>query len=89
MIKIDNSELSIYEVENLHKDLLKELESGEMIIDLANVNKIDMSVIQLFISAKKSALESSISFAITNVNEELSNIFKSAGCLSLLGEKNV
>ena len=55
---------------------------------MSSVNKVDMSVIQLFISTKKSCLESSKKFQLTNVNEEVSKIFQSAGCASLLGAEN-
>ena len=84
MLNIDKDELTIYEVESLHKDLLDVFKNGDVIVDMGVVNKIDMSVIQLFISTKKSCLESSKNFQLTNVNEEVSKIFQSAGCLSLI-----
>jgi len=87
MIEIDKSELSIYEVESLHKDLLAEFKNGDIIIDMSNTNKIDMSIIQLFISAKKSSIETSKKFELKNLNQEVSKIFQSAGCESLLGVK--
>jgi len=87
-MKIDKNELNIYEVESLHKDLLDEFKKGDLFIDMSNVNKIDMSVIQLFISAKKSCFESSKTFQLTNINQEVSKIFKNAGCESLLGAEN-
>lgn len=82
---MDKSELSIYEVELLHKNLLEEFKKGDLTIDMSSVNKIDMSIIQLLISSKKSSIEASKSFEIVNVNEELSKIFLDAGCKSLLG----
>ena len=85
MINIDKDELTIYEVESLHKDLLDEFKKDDVVIDMGSVNKVDISVIQLFISTKKSCLESSKGFKLTNVNDEVSKIFKSAGCNSLLG----
>ncbi len=88
MIKIDKNELTIYEVESLYKDLLQELKNDDIIVDMSNVNKVDMSVIQLFISAKKSCFESSKNFQLTNVAEEVLKIFQSAGCKSLLGNEN-
>jgi len=88
MIKTDKDELSIYEVESLHKDLLTELQNGNIIVDMSATNKVDMSVIQLFISSKRSCMEDSKTFELTNVNEELSKIFQNSGCESLLGVSN-
>jgi len=85
MIKIDKNELNIYEVEPLHKKLLDEFKNDEIIVDIENVNKIDMSVIQLFISMKKSCLESSKTFKIISVTSEVLTTFKNAGCEFLLG----
>lgn len=87
-MKIDTNELTIYEVESLHKDLLEEFDKGNLIIDMTSVNKVDMSVIQLFLSTKKSCLESSKVFQLTNVNQEVSKIFQNSGCESLLGVEN-
>ncbi|MDF1874208.1 STAS domain-containing protein [Sulfurimonas sp. SAG-AH-194-I05] len=82
---IDKNELSIYDVEELRKELLTQLTSGEIKIDISHIEKVDMSVIQLFIAAKKSCIESSILFQLSNASEELHAIFEHAGCLSLLG----
>ena len=85
MMKFDTNELTIYEVESLHKDLLLEFEKGDLLLDISTVNKIDMSVIQLFLSAKKSCLESSKTFQIIGANSEVTKIFQESGCQSLLG----
>jgi len=84
-MKFDTSELTIYEVELLYKNLLIEFEKGDLLLDVSTVNKIDMSVIQLFLSAKKSCLESSKSFQIIGANNEVKKIFQESGCYSLLG----
>lgn len=84
MMKIEKDELSIYEVENLHKELLKEFEKGDVVLDMANVNKVDMSIIQLFLSIQKSSLKSSNSFELSNVKQEVKQILQNAGCAHLL-----
>jgi len=61
-MKIEKDELTIYEVENFHNALLDEFTKGDVIVDITNVNKVDMSVIQLLLSAKKSCTESSKAF---------------------------
>ena len=84
-MKFDTDELTIYEVESLHKSLLQEFKKGDIFIDISSVNKVDMSVIQLFLSAKKSCAESSKSFEIKGANSEVKKLFSDAGCTSLLG----
>ncbi len=83
-MKFDEDELNIYNVESLHKSLLEASAKDELVLDMQNVNKIDMSVIQLFISAQKSANNNSKRFLLQNVNEELSQIFKDSACEFLL-----
>ncbi|ADN09030.1 STAS domain-containing protein [Sulfurimonas autotrophica] len=85
-MKFNNNELNIYEVESLHKSLLEEFAKGDLLLDMQNVNRVDMSVIQLFISAQKTAGESSKKFALQNVNEELAQIIKNSACDFLLEE---
>ena len=85
-MNIEKDELNIYEVEALHQELLDEFKSDSIIIDMQKVNKIDMSVIQLFISAQKSSQESSKQFELKNVSGEISDILKNCACDFLLGE---
>ena len=85
-MKIEKDELTIYEVENFHNELLDEFSKGDVIVDIASVNKVDMSVIQLLLSAKKSCIESSKTFQIIGANSEVTKIFQESGCYSLLGE---
>jgi len=84
-MKTERDELTIYEVEALHKGLLSEFEKGDMSIDITSLNKLDMSVIQLFISAEKSCKEAGKKFQIIGANSEVSKIFHDSGCQSLLG----
>lgn len=85
-MKFDENELNIYEVESLHRLLLEEFKNGDLLLDMQNVNRVDMSVIQLFISAQKTARESSKKFSLINVNEELAQIIKNSACDFLLEE---
>jgi len=88
MLKIQKDELTIYEVEALHKELIDESKNGDIVVDMSVVNTIDMSVIQLFLSANKSCLESSKTFKLINVNEELRKIFHNAKCEAVLGNED-
>jgi len=85
-MKFEQNELTIYEVESLHTSLLKEFANGDLLLDMQNVNRMDMSVIQLLISAQKTAQEHSKKFALQNVNEELAQIIKNSACDFLLEE---
>ena len=84
-MKVEQDELTIYEVEGFHKELLAEFDKGDLTIDMSNLNKIDMSIIQLLLSAKKSSQESSKAFEIVGVNSELRKIFQESGTEALLG----
>ena len=85
---IEEEELNIYEVESLHKKILKDFDSDAVLIDMKNVSKIDMSVIQLLVSTKKSCLSSSKKFELQNVNSEVLEIINSSACNLLAGGNN-
>ncbi len=85
---IEKDELTIYDVEALHKELITEFDKGAVLVDMANVHKIDMSVIQLFVSAQKSSYEASKSFELKNIGQEVSDILKQTACEFLLGGNN-
>lgn len=82
---IEKDELTIYEVESLYQELLREFEGDLVSIDMKNVNKIDMSIIQLFVSTQKSCKESSKRFELKNLNQEVSDILKKSACEFLTG----
>jgi len=84
-MKIEKDELTIYEIEAFHKELLNEFEKGDISIEISSLNKIDMSVIQLLLSAKKSCQEASKAFQIIGTNSEVQKIFQESGCQTLLG----
>lgn len=81
---IDKDELNIYEVESLYQKLLKELDGNSIVIDMTKVNKIDMNIIQLFISVRITAKEHSKHFELKNVNTEVSDILKKCACSFLM-----
>ncbi len=88
-MKIDKNELNIYDVESLHQQMIAELKEIAIIIDFTNVNKVDASVIQLLLSTYKSAKGLSKEFKLTNVSDEVLDIFRSYFCDTLLlGSKN-
>ena len=84
MMQIEKSELNIYDVEVLHKQLLEELKKDSLTIDMQNVNKVDATIIQLFISTQKSLKKDSKNFKIINLNSELLEILKGYFCNTLI-----
>ena len=55
MIAVEKEQLTIYEVEEFYKKVLRKYQDSEKIeIDLSRVKKIDLSFIQLLLSSKKS-----------------------------------
>jgi len=85
-MKITTENFTIYEVELLHDEFIKELKSqNKVVIDLENIKKIDMPAIQLLLSLKKSCSQQEKTFELKNIPE---NIFKSlqiSGCDTALG----
>jgi anti-anti-sigma regulatory factor len=75
-MRMSKSELNLYDAESLYTEILQELGSGDLHINMQGVNTIDMSIIQLLISAQKSCLSQNKAFVLENVNAELSNIFE-------------
>ena len=82
--------LTIYEVEDLHKKLLKYLNKadGELVLDLSLIQKIDMTAIQILLSTQKSCQEKSLTFSLINLSDELKQTLKSCGCDVILGVSN-
>jgi len=86
-MQIEKSELNIYDVEDLQKQLLNELKKDSITIDMKNVQKIDATIVQLFISTQKTLKESSKDFKLTNLNDELIEILKGYFCITLIEEQ--
>ena len=89
-MKISFKELSIYEVEEFHKEILKALElSGEILeLDFENIVKIDLCNIQLLISVKKYCDKQSMKLIILNINsKKVKQIFKMFNLYQIMGIK--
>jgi anti-anti-sigma factor len=88
-MRINSDKFTIYEVEELHKEFISELKSGEAIeVDIEGVKKIDMPAIQLLISTLKSCEVDSTPFSISNISDEVKETLKISGCDTLLGVNN-
>lgn len=70
-MKIIFDELCIQEVDSFYKILIEELsalQGNPLILDFTNVEKIDMSAIQVLISLKKHCVSSNIDLIYLNMN---------------------
>ena len=86
---LNSEKFTIYEVEELYKEFVSELKSGEAIeVDLDGVKKIDMPAIQLLISTLKSCEADSTPFSLSNISNEVKESLKISGCNALLGVEN-
>ena len=67
-MKISYTELTIYEIENLQKKIVKEMAKAKtsFTLNFANVEKIDLSTIQLLLSLKKECESKNIKLKLTN-----------------------
>ena len=87
-MKIQNSELNIYEIESFHQKILKEIQTAKrsFTLNFDNVEKIDLSNIQLIISVKKYCDENNIKLNISNIKtKQIKNMFKMFDLHKLLG----
>ena len=77
MVVVENEQLTIYEIEKFYKKILQEFRENEAVeIDLSKVKKVDLSLIQLLLSLKKS--EKKVSLKLSN---EVKDILKEFGVL--------
>lgn len=84
-MKLKSSSFTLYEVEAIKEDFIKEFSKNKLCIDLENITKIDMSAIQLLISLKKSCEEKNKSFEIKNIKEEILDCLHITGTNESLG----
>ncbi len=87
-MKISFTELNMYEVENFHKKVLKDLEKvkSSFTLNFTDVTKIDLNNIQLLLSIKKYCDEKNIDLKITNLNsKQLKQTFKLFEIEKLIG----
>ena len=87
MQKLPFDKFTIYEVEDMQKELLALLQSAEdeVVLDMGDVEKMDMAAIQLLIAASKSAKERSCRFRLANVAQPLLEALETCACDELLG----
>ena len=72
-MKIHLEELNIYEVDNFYKKLLKEVTStkySSFTLNFINVEKIDLSNVQLILSLKKYCDDKNITLKFTNIKSD-------------------
>lgn len=81
-------ELTIYEVETLHKTLVNLLNQGDVVLDASAVEKVDMSVIQLFIALKKSCNKENKKFELQNASQTLQTTLENSACTFLMEAKS-
>ncbi len=85
-MKIDAYNFTIYDVENVHTDLLAALANDdEVLVDMGSVEKIDMAALQLLVSAKRSCKEENKTFGLSNISDEIATAIKMSGLESELG----
>lgn len=87
---IPYNELSIYEVEQFADTILEELssheESGEFVLDLSHIKKIDLCGIQFLLSVNKQCQKSNIKFSCKNIeSESVKEVFDLYNLKSLIG----
>ena len=85
MFKLEYNKLTIYEVEELHKILLENyLKNSELALDMQEVQKIDMTAIQLLLSTQKSCKDKDIAFSLHNLSDEIIKTIEISGCVEIL-----
>ena len=85
-MKIDAFNFTIYDVETVHKSLIAELESSDVLeIDMASVEKVDMAALQLLVSAKLSCKEENKTFTLSNLCDEVQSSIMMSGLDAELG----
>lgn len=72
-MKISFNELTIEKIDDLHAELLEELEKVEdntITLDFEDIKKMDLSAIQLLLSLQKYCVTSKIALKIENLNSK-------------------
>lgn len=85
MLRPNTHKLTLYEVQEFTKELLWYIQSCENVeIDLSGIEQIDMSAIQLLISAKLYCQKENKAFKISNISDDIINLFSLTATLSIL-----
>jgi len=88
-MRMNSEKFTIYEVEEIYKELLSALKSGEAVdINLDGVVKIDIPAIQLLVSTLKTCESESTPFSLSNVSDEVKETLKRTGFDTLFGVTN-
>ena len=81
-------ELNIYEIDKFHQKLLEDVKTSDesFVLDFIDVQKIDLSNIQLILSLKKYCDEKNIKLNITNIKaKQIKQTLKMFNLNSTLG----
>ncbi len=87
-MKISFSELNLYEVENFHQKILKDLKkaNSSFTLNFSDVQKIDLNNIQLLLSIKKYCDLNSIELKLTHIeSKQIKQQFKLFNVTEILG----
>jgi anti-anti-sigma factor len=83
---IEEDKFTIHKIREIYKKINTEFESSNQLkIDMKNVDEIDLSGLQLLISAKKSCEKNKKDFLLVNIKDELLYAFELSGVDSVLG----
>ena len=90
MNKILHNKLTIYEIDTFSKELNDYISTAEDVLDIdfSGVNKIDLSAIQLLLSASKSCFKKDVILKLHGLNNENIESLRICGCDKLLGINN-
>jgi anti-anti-sigma factor len=87
-MKISFKELNIYGIDKFHQKVLKDIETAKtsFTLNFTDVQKIDLSNIQLILSLKKYCDEKNIKLHITNIKaKQVKQTFKMFNLNTVLG----
>jgi len=89
-MKIEFDELNIYEIEKFHNSLKENYKNSqnEFELDFEDVEKIDFTAIQLFISLSKTAKKENKKLKFKNINNSILEKLKECKIDSILGINN-
>jgi len=90
-MKISYNELTVYEIEILHKKILKEVTKAKtsFTLNFENVEKIDLSTLQLLLSLKKECEAQNIKLKLVNLEaRQIKKMLKMFNVTEKLGLSN-
>ena len=87
-MKISFDDLSIYNIEKLHKDILEELKviNNTFSLNFEEVSSIDLNFVQMLISLKKYCESKNIALELININtRQVKQMIKTLNLNEFLG----